>query len=164
VDHAGNGQKIAGTAGVVSLDRRARPRPQRVLVVDDSPDIRELWVEWLKFWGFAVDQACDGFQAVEQARACHPDLVLMDLWMPGLDGFAATERLKADEEMAAVPVLALSADSSAATPARALAAGCDAFLPKPVSSDHLLEEIRLAFRRATSRRRRARRSCRSRGR
>jgi two-component system response regulator MprA len=135
---------------VQAADRRTRPRPQRVLVVDDSPDIRELWVEWLKLWGFVVDQAANGFQAVERANACRPDLVLMDLWMPGLDGFAATRRLKAVAGMAAVPVLALSADSSAATPARAFDAGCDAFLPKPVSSDQLLEQIRLAFRGATS--------------
>jgi two-component system response regulator MprA len=148
---------------VHASERRTGPRPQRILVVDDSPDIRELWVEWLKIWGFAVDQAGDGFQAVERASAVRPDLVLMDLWMPRLDGFAATQRLKADAALTAVPVLALSADNSAATPARALAAGCDAFLSKPVSSDQLLEHIRLALRRTTSRAR-ARRPSRSPGR
>jgi CheY-like chemotaxis protein len=126
-------------------DRRVRPRPLRVLVVDDSPDIRELWVEWLKVWGFVVDQAANGYQAVERAAACRPDLVLMDLWMPGLDGFAATERLKADMTTAAVPVLALSADTLSPTPERALAAGCEAFLAKPVSPDDLLIHIRRAF-------------------
>ena len=129
-----------------ALERRLRPRPQRILVVDDSPDIREMWVQWLKIWGFAVDQAVDGFDAVERACACRPDLVLMDLWMPGLDGFAATQRLKANAALAGVPVVALSADNRSSTPGRALAAGCDAFLPKPVSSDDLLEQIRMTLR------------------
>ena len=129
-----------------ALERRLLPRPQRILVVDDSSDIRELWVEWLKIWGFTVDEAANGFDAVERASACRPDLVLMDLWMPGLDGFAATERLKANAALAGVPVLALSADDRSSTPSRALAAGCDAFLTKPVSSDDLLEQIRAALR------------------
>jgi CheY-like chemotaxis protein len=130
-----------------AVERRLRPRPQRILVVDDSSDIREMWVQWLKIWGFAVDQAANGFDAIERACACRPDLVLMDLWMPGLDGFAATQRLKADAALAGVPVVALSADNRASTPERALAAGCDAFLPKPISSDELLEQIRMALRR-----------------
>ena len=129
-----------------AFERRLRPRPQRILVVDDSPDIREMWVQWLKIWGFTVDQAVNGFDAIDRACACRPDLVLMDLWMPGLDGFAATRRLKADAALAGVPVVALSADNRSSTPERALAAGCDAFLPKPVSSDDLLEQIRLALR------------------
>ena len=129
-----------------ALERRLRPRPQRVLVVDDSRDIREMWVEWLKIWGFSVDQAVNGFDAIERAAASPPDLVLMDLWMPGLDGFAATERLKANAALAGVPVLALSADTMPSTPQRALAAGCDAFLPKPVSCDDLLEQIRTTLR------------------
>ena len=131
----------------VGVDRRAVERPQRVLVVDDSPDLRELWVTWLHAWGFAVDEAHNGYQAVERATAVPPDLVLMDLWMPGLDGFAATARLKAEATTAAVPVLAMSADTFSPTPERAFAAGCDAFLPKPVTAEQLLSEIRLAFRR-----------------
>ena len=129
------------------MNRRAGSRPQRVLVVDDSEDLRELWVAWLHTWGFVVDEAVNGFDAVERATAEPPDLVLMDLWMPGLDGFATAQRLKTDAATAGVPILALSADTFSPTPERAFAAGCEAFLPKPVSAETLLEQIRLAFRR-----------------
>lgn len=132
-------------------DRRILPRPQRVLVVDDSDDIRELWRVWLTFWGFDVDEAVDGAEAVRLARARPPDLVLMDLWMPVLDGLDATAQLKADSATAAVPVLALSADVLPPTPERARAAGCEAFLPKPLDPDRLIEEIRRAFRRVLQR-------------
>jgi CheY-like chemotaxis protein len=126
-------------------------RPQRVLVADDSDDIRELWCAWLTFWGFEVDRASNGQEAVEKAHASHPDLVLMDLWMPVLDGLDATARLKADRETADVPVLALSAHVFPPAPERALAAGCERFLAKPVEPEMLLDEIRGALRRAESR-------------
>src|SRR5687768_3777777 len=67
------------------MDRRNGMRPQQVLVVDDSPDIRELWRMWLNFWGFAVQEAGDGAEAVDKAQLNPPDLILMDLWMPVLD-------------------------------------------------------------------------------
>lgn len=127
------------------MERRHGHRPQRVLIVDDSHDIREMWRLWLTFWGFQVDEAQNGFEAVDKARLHRPDLVLMDLWMPVLDGLAATERLKADPRTSEVPVLALSAYTLPAAVDRALAAGCDSFLPKPVDPDQLLEKIRQLF-------------------
>ncbi len=127
------------------MERRYGHRPQRVLIVDDSSDIREMWRLWLTFWGFQVDEAQNGHEALDRARSHRPDLVLMDLWMPVLDGLAATERLKADPATAQVPVLALSAYTLPSAVDRALAAGCDSFLPKPVDPDHLLEKIRQMF-------------------
>jgi len=112
----------------VSADRRVLPRPQRVLVVDDSPDVRELWTMWLEFWGFAVEQANNGLDAVKKARTFHPHLVLMDLWMPVVDGLKATETLKSDPHMKDIPVLALSADTFSPASQRALDAGADRFL------------------------------------
>jgi two-component system cell cycle response regulator DivK len=129
------------------IERRNLPRPQRVLIVDDSEDIRELWRLWLTFWGFEVEEANDGAEAVRRAQAHRPDLVLMDLWMPVLDGLDATAQLKADNRTTDVPVLALSADVFPPTPDRARAVGCDAFLAKPLDPDSLLTEIRGAFRR-----------------
>ena len=126
----------------VPTERRLLPRPQRVLVVDDSPDVRELWTMWLQFWGFAVEQAANGLEAVRKARTFQPHLVLMDLWMPVVDGLKATETLKADPHMKDVPVLALSADTFSPARERALEAGADRFLPKPVSPDALLDAIR----------------------
>ena len=125
-----------------SLERRVLPRPQRVLVVDDSLDVRELWTTWLQFWGFAVEQAGDGLEAIRKARTFQPHLVLMDLWMPVVDGLKATETMKADPHMKDVPVLALSADTFSTAGQRALSAGADRFLPKPVDPDALLAAIR----------------------
>jgi CheY-like chemotaxis protein len=114
-------------------------------VVDDSQDVRELWAMWLQFWGFAVEQANNGLEAVKKARTFHPHLVLMDLWMPVVDGLKATEALKADPHMKDIPVLALSADTFSPVGARALEAGADRFLPKPISPDALLDAIRESF-------------------
>jgi CheY-like chemotaxis protein len=97
---------------------------------------------WLQFWGFAVEQAGNGLDAVKKARTFQPHLVLMDLWMPVVDGLAATETMKADPHMKDVPVLALSADTFSPARERALRAGADRFLPKPVTPDVLLEAIR----------------------
>ena len=119
---------------------------KRVLIVDDSNDIREVWHDWLTIWGFEVDEAANGAEAVEKAAACRPDVVLMDWTMPVLDGLAATERLKAQAATAGVPVLALSADTFSPTPEEALRAGCTQFLGKPVTPECLLNEIRRAIR------------------
>jgi len=124
------------------IERRILSRPQRVLVVDDSPDARELWTVWLQFWGFAVEQASNGLEAIKKARTFQPHLVLMDLWMPIVDGLQATETLKADPHTRDVPVLALSADTFSLVGERALQAGADRFLAKPVSPDALLDAIR----------------------
>ena len=119
---------------------------KRVLIVDDSRDLREVWHDWLTIWGFDVDEAANGAEAVQKAHAQPPDLVLMDWTMPVLDGLQATELLKADAVTAAVPVLALSADVFAPTPQEALGAGCEGFLGKPISPELLLNEIRRAIR------------------
>ena len=110
--------------------------------MDDSPDVRELWSMWLQFWGFAVEPATNGLEAIRKARTFQPHLVLMDLWMPVVDGLTATEALKGDPHMKDVPVLALSADTFSPIRERALKAGADRFLSKPVSPDALLEAIR----------------------
>ena len=127
-------------------DRRVLPRPQHVLVVDDDSDIRHIWEMWLTFWGFRVEEAANGAEALDKAKAQRPDLVLMDIWMPVLDGIAATRRLKTDARTSDVPVLALSADGYPPAPQKALQAGCDVFLQKPVDPDTLLEAIRGALR------------------
>ena len=125
------------------MERRAIPRPQRVLLVDDSRDVREMWKMWLTIWGFAVEEASNGAEAVQKARDTDPALVLMDLCMPVLDGLGATERIKANPLTAHIPILALSA---AAPPVgRAEAAGCDVLLRKPLEPQELLEHIRASF-------------------
>ena len=124
------------------MERRVGPRPQRVLLVDDSADIREVWRLWLSFWGFAVDEAQNGYDAVEKAARTPPDLILMDLWMPVLDGVEATKRLKSDERTAGIPIVAMSAQTFQPDPGTVIAAGADTFIPKPYEPDVLLEHIR----------------------
>jgi CheY-like chemotaxis protein len=125
------------------MERRRVARPQRVLLVDDSAELRELWRLWLTCWGFAVEEARNGAEAVEKARARPPDLILMDLAMPVLDGRAAMQLLASDPATARIPVLAMSAQTTALPEE---GAGTDAFLPKPAELDRLLEHIRAAFR------------------
>ncbi len=86
-----------------------------------------MWHDWLTIWGFDVDQAENGAEAVEKATACRPDLVLMDWTMPVLDGLAATERLKSQAGTAGVPVLALSATRFRRRRRRRSAPGARAF-------------------------------------
>ena len=129
------------------MERRVLPRPQRILVVDDSSDVRQLWKVWLGFWGFLVDEAENGCEAIRKARAQRPEVILMDVAMPVLDGISATALLKADQRTADVPVLAISANVFPPIPARALAAGCEVFVPKPVDPDDLIEHVRAAIRR-----------------
>lgn len=119
-----------------------------MLIVDDSEDIREMWRLWLTYWGFTVVEAGNGADAVRIARALLPDLVLMDLWMPVLDGLRATEQLKADSATAGVPVLALSAQGGPYAESWAMAAGAEAFLHKPADPDELLERMREVFARS----------------
>ena len=136
-----------GASWQILFERRVLPRPQSILIVDDDPDIRQVWEMWLGFWGFAVEAAANGVDALTKANAHRPDLVLMDIWMPVLDGIATTERLKQNPQTAEVPVLALSADAYPPAPQRALGAGCEMFLQKPVNPDTLLEAIRTALHR-----------------
>ena len=116
-----------------------------MLVVDDSADIRELWRLWLTFWGFSVAEATNGYDAIQKATQHQPDLILMDLWMPVVDGIEAMRKLKADSRTSHVPVLAVSAQTYAPDSSTALDAGADAFLTKPCDPDRLLDHIRLAM-------------------
>lgn len=129
------------------MDRRQIRRPQRVLIVEDSDDIRQMWTTWLRYWGFVIDEARDGAEAVRKARHQRPDLVLMDLCMPVQDGFSATSQLRSHPPTADVPVLAISALMDPPAGDRARAAGCDAFLAKPIDPQQLLAHIRAAFAR-----------------
>jgi len=136
------GRLFAPCAG---MERRRLPRPQRILLVDDAADVREMWRLWLTLWGFAVDEAADGSEALQKAQEHRPDLVLMDLWLPVLDGLDTTRALRADASTATVPVIALSANHPWAA-AAVTEAGCDSYLPKPLNPDALLEALRTALR------------------
>jgi len=113
-----------------------------ILVVDDYQDAREMYAEYLQFSGFRVAEARNGNEAVEQAFALKPDLILMDLSLPGMDGWEATRRLKADERTSQIPIVALTGHALAGASEGAKKAGCDSFVTKPCLPDDLVIEVR----------------------
>ncbi len=113
-----------------------------ILVVDDYQDAREMYAEYLQFSGFRVAEARNGNEAVEQAFALKPDLILMDLSLPGMDGWEATRRLKADDATKNIPIVALTGHALAGASEGARKAGCDSFVTKPCLPDDLVVEVR----------------------
>ena len=89
-------------------DNEARAERPRVLLVDDYPDAREMYTEYLEFSGFDVVEAENGIEALQRAVDAAPDIILMDLSLPVMDGWEATRRLKADKRTASIPVVALT--------------------------------------------------------
>jgi len=124
--------------------------PARILVAEDDPDSRRIVVKVLTREGYGVLDASGGEAAVAIAQAEHPDLVIMDLAMPGMDGWEATRRLKADPRTADIPIIALTAFALRGDEERARAAGCDGYLAKPCLPRTIRETVRdmLAARRA----------------
>ena len=113
-----------------------------VLIVDDFADNREMYSQFLEFSGFRVAEAQNGHEALEKAFALRPSLIVMDLSLPGLDGWEATRRLKADQRTRGTPVIALTGHALAGHSKGAIEAGCDAFITKPCLPERLLEEIK----------------------
>ena len=113
-----------------------------ILVVDDYQDAREMYAEYLQFSGFRVAEARNGNEAVAQAFSLRPDLILMDLSLPGMDGWTATRQLKSDARTSAIPVVALTGHALAGSSDGARQAGCDAFVTKPCLPDELVIELR----------------------
>jgi two-component system, cell cycle response regulator DivK len=112
-----------------------------ILVVEDFDDAREMYREYLEFSGFRVETARDGHEALDKTRQLLPDLVLMDLSLPGIDGWEATRLLKGAPETQHILIVALSAHALAADGERARAAGCDGFIAKPCLPPDLVREI-----------------------
>ena len=113
-----------------------------ILVVDDYEDAREMYAEYLRFCGFRVAEARNGNEALEQAFTLMPDLILMDLSLPGMDGWEATRQLKADARTNKIPVVALTGHALAGASEGAKKAGCDSFVTKPCLPDDLVLEVR----------------------
>jgi CheY-like chemotaxis protein len=112
-----------------------------ILIVEDFDDAREMYRDYLEFSGFRVETARDGREAIEKARTLQPDLVLMDLSLPGIDGWEATRLLKAAPETSHILIVALSAHALATEGERARASGCDGFIAKPCLPPDLVHEI-----------------------
>ena len=116
--------------------------PKRVLLVEDNADNRFIYSAMLRHAGYDVILASNGHEGLEFGRTRAPHLVLMDLSLPGLDGLEVTRLLKADEATRAMPIVALTAHALPADRVRALEAGCDAYLAKPIAPPAVLAEVR----------------------
>ncbi|MBF4509380.1 MAG: response regulator [Aeromicrobium sp.] len=111
---------------------------RRILLVEDNPQNRYLMTYLLESKGHVVDVAEDGEQALTILEDQVPDLILMDMQLPRVDGYEATRRIKADDRLRSVPLVALTAHSMKGDRARAVDAGCDAFVSKPVDAEEIL--------------------------
>lgn len=121
----------------MNVDRR---RPL-VFVVDDSMDNRQMYADYLTFVGYAVVECVNGQEAVAKAATAQPDLIVMDLSLPVMDGWEATRRLKNDPRMAGILVLALTSHALDDSRKTAFAAGADAYLVKPCLPEDLVVTV-----------------------
>jgi two-component system, cell cycle response regulator DivK len=115
---------------------------KRILVVEDHEDNRQILRALLGSAGYDMIEAENGEQAVQQAAAQHPDLILMDIQLPEMDGYEVTRRIKADPALKAIPIIVVTSYALSGDEERAHAAGCDAYVTKPYSPRALLAKIR----------------------
>jgi CheY-like chemotaxis protein len=113
-----------------------------VLLVEDNPHNRKIFSGMLTHSGFTVVEAEDGHKALAAVAGALPDVILMDLSIPGIDGWEVTRRLKADARTQKVPIIALTAHAMRGDEERAREAGCDHYLAKPISPKKVVEEVR----------------------
>ena len=116
-------------------------RQPLVLVVEDYQDAREMYAAYLSFSGYRVAEATNGIEAIAQANELMPDIILMDLALPKMDGWEATRRLKLDDRTRHIPIVALTGHALAGHAEGARRAGCDSFVTKPCLPDALVAEI-----------------------
>jgi two-component system, OmpR family, response regulator len=136
---------VVGNTGAVS----AEPRPEaRLLVVDDEPNIVELLSASLRYAGFEVATASGGQQALEVARTFRPDLLVLDVMMPGLDGFGVVSRLRGEGQR--MPVVFLTARDATEDKVNGLTLGGDDYITKPFSLEEVIARIRAVLRRVGS--------------
>jgi two-component system cell cycle response regulator DivK len=115
---------------------------RRILVVEDQEDNRRIIRDLLTSAGYEMIEALDGEAGVRLAEAEHPDLILMDVQLPVLDGHEATRRIKQNPELRAIPVIVVTSYALSGDETKAMAAGCDAYVAKPFSPRQLLATIR----------------------
>src|SRR3990170_1232880 len=114
---------------------------KKILVVDDTEFNRDLVVQLLED-EFELIIAEDGAEGLAKTQAERPDLILMDLGMPVMDGWEATRKIKANDELKHIPIIAVTSHAMAGAEVEARKAGCDDYLPKPIDEDELLKKIR----------------------
>jgi two-component system cell cycle response regulator DivK len=115
---------------------------KRILVVEDTEDNRRIIRDLLTDAGFEIIEAVDGASGVAMAAGHKPDLILMDIQLPVMDGYEATRRIKADPKLAHIPVLAVTSYALSGDEAKTRAAGCNGYIAKPFSPRELLAKVR----------------------
>jgi two-component system cell cycle response regulator DivK len=113
-----------------------------ILVVEDQEDNRRILRDLLTSVGYRLIEAHTGLQGVEKAAELKPDLILMDIQLPGLDGYEATRRIKAQPELSGIPIIAVTSYALSGDDAKAFEAGCDGYITKPYSPRQLLAKVR----------------------
>ena len=113
----------------------------RILLVEDNETIREMLLERLEYRGHDVLSASDGIEGVAVAQSERPDVILMDMSLPALDGWQATQQIKTTAQTHSIPIIALTAHAIAGDRQKCLEVGCDAYVAKPIDFPQLLEKI-----------------------
>ena len=119
----------------------------RILIVDDNPTNLKLASQVLEVEGCTVEQAADAEQAQEMLQHMTPDLILMDIALPGMDGLTLTRKLKTDEKLRHIPVVAMTAFAMKGDDRKALDAGCDGYITKPIDTRKFPQQVAAFLRR-----------------
>lgn len=120
--------------------------PKKILIVEDNEDSRELVVKVLKNKGYLTVEAVDGEDAIEKAMAERPDLILMDISIPKLDGYEVTKRLKSQEEFRDIPIVALTAHAMKGDREKIIVAGFEGYISKPINVRELPDQVKAYLR------------------
>ena len=115
---------------------------KRILIIEDQDDNRTIMRDLLNTAGYRLIEAVDGEEGVKLAQSERPDLILMDIQLPILDGYEATRRIRASVELKSIPIIAVTSYALSGDDARARAAGCDGYVAKPFSPRELLAKVR----------------------
>ena len=114
----------------------------RILVIEDTEDNRQIIRDLMTSAGYEMIEAVDGIEGVATAERENPDLILMDIQLPGIDGYEATRRIRAIPALAKVPIIAVTSYALSGDEAKTRAAGCDGYVAKPFSPRQLLAKVR----------------------
>ncbi len=131
--------RTTGKFRAVNLDETNKPT---ILLIEDTKEVIMMIADYLELAGFKIVTAQDGIEGVAQARLTHPDLILMDVQMPRMDGLEATRKLRSEPEFKETPIIALTALAMSSDRERCLAAGMDEYMSKPVNLKALAKMIR----------------------
>jgi two-component system cell cycle response regulator DivK len=124
------------------MEENEKGLPKKILIVDDNQDSRELVVKILKNKGYQLIEAIDGEDALEKAIAERPDLILMDISIPKIDGYEVTRRLKSRKEFKYTPIIALTAHAMKGDREKAMESGCEGYIAKPINIHELPDLIK----------------------